>query len=282
MSIKTSLSLFATALLLAAPVAAERIFVAGPDGVVLRADTAIGDFKFFARAQNMGSITSLAATKDRLFVLDQVGKLRAFALKDGSFVFAATLPVPGAKALATDATSLFVGTDQSLVLRIDTTTGAILETRTTPAGVRSLFALDGMLFASTEDGAIYRAPTENGEFSYFACFCFGAIQGLGYDGEALLAGDAFGIVARVHPVDGTVLGAIWAAPMNTLATLQGDMLFHAGAGSIQRVDPVTGIFESPDSYYLAPVEVSAMLVIADEPQPRIKPFLTLPASLAKP
>jgi len=174
------------------------------------------------------------------------------------------------RALAAADGAIFVGTEAGEVIRVDPASGAVIEKRSTPAGVRALVAHKGFLLAGTADGAIYRAPVtpvqvaESG-FQYFTCFCFSAIQDMTVVGSDLLVGDINGTVARVNVSTGDILNAIWVGSLDTMTVSQGTLLsYYTGApGQIPRFDAVTG--QQLAGSLTSPIDVRAMLVLRDQP-----------------
>jgi hypothetical protein len=217
----------------------ERLLVGASDGAVHRAN-ASGGFDYFT-CSCIGPASALAAHGQELFVASELGGLMVSDLRTGTPTSIAFMTLAGpVSALAAGPAGLFVGTTTGEVARVVPATGEVLDVRLTPAGVRALAYLDGRIFAATMDGAIYAAPAASGDFSYFTCFCFPSLQELVVDGEHLLAGDAFGFVARIDVTTGAILSVITAPPMDALAVLNGELLVHTSGGMLGRVDAETG------------------------------------------
>jgi len=252
---------------LAAPAAADRLLVAGPDGFVMQADTAVGDFQYFA-CQCAGPIRALAADQRRLYAADEFGQLLVFDVRTGAIQGLFSLGLGQINALAAAHGSVFVGTESALVVEIDPANGALLDARKTTTAVRALLIHGGDLLAGTADSAVYRSPLEGGLFTYFSCFCFTNIQDMAVVGGKLAIVDEFGLTAMVDASSGAILSAFSAGPTNSMAVLDGDLLFYyqGSGGAITRFDPDTGLPNG--SGFTSPVGVEVMLVLPDLPKLR--------------
>lgn len=254
-------SLFASAALAAPLSASDRLFVAGNDGFVMKADTDDGVFEYFTCACT-GPIRALAADRQHLYVADEFGRLLVADVETGvplNLFQAALIPI---NAIAAADGAVFVGTDDGVVARFDAA-GTLIGARKAPAGVRALVAHRGFLFVGAADGAIYRAPVSGGEFEYFTCFCLFQIQDIVVIGGDLAIVDSFGTVARVSAETGAITGAFSVGETNSMARLRNTLLFNHASGEIPQVDadtgtPLPGGFQSP-------IDVQVMLVISDRP-----------------
>lgn len=263
--LRRSLALALVPALLTAPLAAERLLVAGPDGFVMAADTDHGTFEYYACLCS-GPIRALASDERRVYTTDDFGQLLTFRLADGLLQGFASPGLGPIDALAASGGVVFAGLESGLVARIDPFTGTVLGTRTAPAGVRALLARDGFLIAAGADGAIYRAPIAGGDFEYFTCFCFFDVQAMAMAGDAIVVADGFGTVGRIDPDTGDILAAFFVGPTNSMAVADGDLLFYYAAGNIQRFDAQTG---APLPHgYKSPILVETMLVVPDRPGTR--------------
>lgn len=262
MSLRSPLLACALLTLLVAPLGADRLLVAGPDGLVMQADTNVGDFEYFA-CQCAGPIRALAADDQRLYAADEFGQLLVFDVQTGAMqaLFSTGHQI---NALAAGLGSIFLGTEDGLVVRLDPATGLELSSRVAPAGVRALLAHGGDLFVGTADSAVYRAPLEAGALQYFGCFCFTNIQDMVVVGRTLAVVDEFGLVARLDLGTGNVLSAFSAGQTNSMAVLGRDLLFYYQGGAITRFDAKTGLPHG--NGFTSPVGVEVMLLIPDEPQ----------------
>ncbi len=245
--------------------AGEHLLVAGADGSVYRTDPGnpAGFFEYFTCACT-GPVKALAADRTNLYVADEFGRLLVSDVRSGVPKTLVTLSVGEISALVATPSGLFVGSPSGVVARVDPATGVTLDERLAPAGVRALATLNGHLFAATSDNAIYRAPLDAGEFTYFSCFCFFDLKVLVADGNDLLAGDGSGIVIRVDGTEGWVLSAQWTTPMNAMAARPGEFLVHTTGGLIGRFDQATGAALGKLD---APFDVRAMLIVKDAPLP---------------
>ncbi len=260
---------------LAAPVAADRLLVAGSDGFVMQADTDVGDFEYFA-CQCAGPINALAADSQRLYAADEFGQLLVFDVHDGTMQALFFPNIGTITALAAAGGDVFVGTEEGVVARIDPLTGDVLSSRNTPAGVRALLAHRGSLFVGAADGAIYRAPVAQGEFEYFTCFCLFDIRDILVVGGDLFVADGFGLVARVSDETGEVLSAFFVGETNSMAASGGTLLFYYAGGLIPTFDAQTG--EQLPGMFKSPVDVRVMLVIPDGPGRVTRRMTTSPRS----
>jgi hypothetical protein len=248
--------------LLAAPAAADRVLVAGAGGFVYQTNAAQDNFEYFACLCG-GPINDLAADAEHLYAADEFGSVLIFDVDTGELQNVLPLPLGPLSSIAVGGGAIFVGTETALVARVDPVTGALLDTRPTPAGVRALVYHGGFVIAAGADNAVYRAPAASGDFTYFTCFCFSSIKDLAIDGQTLLVGDEFGIVAVASLSTGELLTAFWAGPLNAMAMQAGDLLVHAGAGAILRLDSTTGMPNGTG--YTSPIDVRTMLVIQEGP-----------------
>ena len=252
--------------LLAAPAAADRLLVAGPDGFVMQADTDDGVFEYFA-CQCAGPIQALAADGQRLYAADEFGQLLVFDVDDGEMraLFSTGFSQGNRiNALAAASGSVFAGLEDGTVARIDPATGQVLGQRTVPAGVRALRAHNGFLFAAGADGAIYRAPVAQGEFNYFTCFCFFDIRDMAIVGGDLLVGDGNGIIARVSSHTGDIISAFFVGQMTSMTAIGNALFFYYESNEAPgMVDALTG--EPLAGGFASPIAVNAMLVIPDPP-----------------
>jgi outer membrane protein assembly factor BamB len=262
-----SLSLVALLSLATPALAGERLLVAASDGAVYRMDpnSSTSAFEYFACAC-IGPANAMAADRQNLYLADGFGQLLVADIHSGLPKSLVTLSVGEISALAATPSGLFVGSTSGVVARVDPGTGVTLDQRMAPAAVRALASVHGNLFVAAGDSAIYRAPLDSGEFSYFSCFCFFDLQELVVDGPDLLAADGSGVVIRVDGHEGWLLSGQWTAPMNALAVSSGDYLVHAGGGVIARFDAETGLALGKLS---SPLDVRAMLVVKDPRTPSV-------------
>jgi outer membrane protein assembly factor BamB len=252
-------ALLASAALAAPLSASDRLFVAGNDGFVMKADTDDGVFEYFTCACT-GPIRALAADRHHLYIGDEFGRLLVADVETGvplNLFQASSLPID---ALAAADGSIFVGSSDTTVSRFDAA-GTLLGARKAPAGVRSLVAHAGFLYVGADDGAIYRAPVASGEFEYFTCFCLFQIQDIVVVGGDLAIVDSFGTVARVSTETGAILTAFSVGETNSMARLRNTLLFYYSSGEIPQVDAETG-FPLPGGFE-SPIDVQVMLVIPD-------------------
>ena len=252
---------------LAAPAAADRLLVAGPDGVVMQADTDLGVnqgvFEYFA-CQCSGPIQALAADGQRLYAADEFGQLLVFDVHDGDMLALFSTGLVQINALAAARGSVFAGLEDGTVARIDPLTGQVLGSRKVAAGVRALRAHNGFLFAAGADGAIYRAPVNQGDFNYFTCFCFFDIRDMAIIGGDLLVGDGNGIVARVSSHTGDIITAFFVGQMTSMTAIGNALFFYYESNEAPgMVDAMTG--EPLGGGWASPIAVNAMLVIPDPP-----------------
>jgi len=249
--------------LLATPAAADRLLVAGPDGILVEANTDTGVFTTDCAC--FGPVRALAADQQYVYAVDDGGQLRVLDTHTLQQVSAHQLgPV---NALAAAGGALHVGTEDGIVTTIDPLSGATLDTRTVPAGVRTLLIHGGRIFAGAADSAVYSAPVEGGAFEYFSCFCFFNIQGMAMLGDLIAIVDEFGTTALVD-LEGNIVNAFSVGTANSLAVLDGELLFYyAGSGgTIWSFDPAIG---GPGTkVFSSPVEVGVMLVLPDAPRAR--------------
>lgn len=246
---------------LAGTAAADRLLVAGPDGVVLQATT--GDETFETFAVCSGPVRALACDEERLFAADDLGQLFVFEREEGAPLGVLQPAIGAIRALATADGALFAGTEDGLVVRVDRQTGLALEKRAVPGGVRAMLALDGFLFVTSTDSGIYRAPAAGGDFAYFSCFCFFNVQMMAADRGELVVADEFGTVARIDAVTGEVLTAFFLNGAGVLGLSKRALLLYYEGGPIPRVDAVTGA-PLPGGF-TSPLPVDVMLVIDTPP-----------------
>jgi outer membrane protein assembly factor BamB len=240
----------------------------------MQADTGEGVFEYFA-CQCSGPINALAADSQRLFAVDDFGQLLVFDVANGAMQALFAPGVGQINALAAAGGSVFAGTEEGLVARIDPLTGEVLSSRNAPAGVRALLAHGGFLFAGGSDGAVYRAPVAGGEFEYFTCFCFWNIQAMVMEGGHLVIVDENGIVVRVDVETGQLLTGFFVGQTNSMAATGGKLLFYyAGAGgAIPMVDAQTGA--ALPGGFKSPIDVRTMLVIPEQ-RPKHTQRITTP------
>jgi len=246
---------------LAAPIAADRLLIAGSEGFVMEADTADGVFEYFA-CQCSGPINALAADAEHLYAADEWGQLLVFDVEDGSMQAVFFPNVGQINALAAAGGALFAGTEEGLVVRINRTTGEVVSSRSAPAGVRALIAHNGFLIAGGADGALYRARVGQGEFEYFTCFCFSTIQDVVLSGGDLIVADGNGLVARVNVHNGLIESAFFVGAMNSMAAFKNVLLLYYGSGPIPMFDANDGT-QLPGEFN-SPIDVRAILVLDDE------------------
>jgi len=249
--------------LLAAPFHADRLLTAGSDGIVMQADTDVGVFTPFTAIAS-GPIQALAFDEARLFVADSLGDLYVYDVESGVLldIFSPGLgPIP---AMVTARGALFVGTQDSRIVRIDPSTGLNTGERSVPSPVRAMVDFGGKIVVSTQDGGFYRASYEVGQFNYFTCFCLFNTQDMVVADGGLVVLDEFGTVARVRYQDGEILSAFSAGGTNSMAALDGKLLFYYSTGQggvITRFDPRTGR-QLPGTFTTAS-SFDVMLVIPD-------------------
>jgi outer membrane protein assembly factor BamB len=257
--------------LLATPFHADRLLTGGADGIVMQADTDVGVFAPFTTVAS-GPIQALTFDDQRLYVADSQGDLYVYDAAAGTLldIFSPGLgPIP---AMVTARGSLFVGTQDARVVRLDPTTGANTGERSLPAGVRAMVEFGGKIVVATADGALYRASFEDGVFSYFTCFCFFNIQDLVIADGGLVVVDEMGTVARIRYLDGQIQSAFWVGATNSMASLEGKLLFYYDAGSggvITRHDARTGRL-LPGNFTTS-TSFDVMLVIPDQAHARPQP-----------
>lgn len=261
-------SLFLVPLLaLAAPASADRLLVAGPDGIVMQADTADGVFQYFA-CQCSGPIQAMTADEKQLYTADDFSQLFVYDVQDGALLRSFALGIGQISALAVSAGTVFVGTEDGLVAGIDPVSGDVLDWRTIPTSVHALLAHDGFLFVGGGDGALYRAPVASGAFEYFTCFCFSTVRAIVVDAGDLVAVDDSGLAARIDDATGQILTAFLVGATNVMAVSNGRLLLYYDGGTIPMADAQTGQ-RLPDSFF-SPIAVEAMLVI-DAPEHKTRP-----------
>lgn len=260
-----SLSLMALLALATPTLAGERLLVAGADGSVYQADPNAKPsvFEYFTCACT-GPVNALAADRTNLYLADEFGQLLVADVKTGVPKSLFALGLLDVTALTATPSGLFVGTEGGVVVRVDPETGDTLDQRVAPAAVRALASFNGNVFAATSDSAIYAAPYESGEFTYFSCFCFFDLRELVLSGNQLFAADGSGLVIGIDANTGMLLSAQWTAPLDAMVVSSGDFLVHGGGGVIGRFDAETG---TPLGKLSSPFDVRAMILVRDRPTP---------------
>lgn len=253
------LSTLAASAWLAASASADRLLVGGPLGSVFQTDTAVSQFEYFA-CQCGGPIQAMAADKQHLYTADAFGSILIYDVDDGVLEGGFGAPGGPATALAAANGALFAGDANGLVTRLDPASGNVVAARAIPSGVRALLSYRGFLFAAGNDGAIYRAPVESGDFTYFTCFCFFGIVDLQVAGDQLVVADQFGTIGLVSLTTGLIENAFWGGgQVNAMVVQDDSLLVHTTGAAIQRLSLVDG---SPlPGGYSSPIEVSRMLVL---------------------
>lgn len=262
MSLRSLSAFLAASALLAAPAAADRLLVAGSDGFVMQADTRTGVFEYFG-CQCGGPITALATDRHRVYAADELGNILVFDAKNGALLALLSPQIGQINALAAASGVLFAGTENATVVRLDPFSGVVEGSRSTPDAVRSLVIWNGAIYAGGADDAIYRAPINEGDFTYFSCFCFFQLQDMVIHDGDLVVVDGFGTVARVDATTGAVEAAFSVGSTNSMARTADALLFYyqGSGGAITMTDPQTG--QALAGGYTSPIDVQTMLVIRD-------------------
>jgi hypothetical protein len=100
---------------------------------------------------------------------------------------------------------------------------------------------DDQIFVGSPDGTVYVADSDTGEFTYFACFCFGPIISIQPIGSDLLIGDSFGTVWTIDGQTSDFIAAVFVAPgMLDMAINGEDLLVVDNQGVLTRADLNTG------------------------------------------
>ncbi len=116
---------------------------------------------------------------------------------------------------------------------------------TTCAALVSAAALtaqaDDQVFVGSPQGTVYVADSDTGEFTYFACFCFGPIVSIQPLGSDLLIGDSFGTVWTIDGQTSDTVDAVWVSSgMLDMAISGSELLVVSQSGALIRADLNTG------------------------------------------
>ncbi|RNC80332.1 MAG: hypothetical protein ED559_00500 [Phycisphaera sp.] len=111
---------------------------------------------------------------------------------------------------------------------------------------------DDQVFVGSPQGTVYVADSDTGEFTYFACFCFGPIVSIQPLGSDLLIGDSFGTVWTIDGQTSNTVDAVWVASGMLDMAINGDeLLVVSQEGELIRAALDTGAtietFETPAS-----------------------------------
>lgn len=117
---------------------------------------------------------------------------------------------------------------------------------------------DDQIFVGSPDGTVYVADSNTGEFTYFACFCFGPIVSIQPIGSDLLIGDSFGTIWTIDGQTSDTIAAVWVAPgMRDMAIQGEELLVIDSQGALVRADLNTGsVIETIDT----PIEATSVVV----------------------
>lgn len=83
---------------------------------------------------------------------------------------------------------------------------------------------DDQVFVGSPQGTVYVADSDTGEFTYFACFCFGPIVSIQPLGSDLLIGDSFGTVWTIDGQTSDTIDAVWVSSGMLDMAINGDEL----------------------------------------------------------
>ena len=273
MSPRSSLLSFLASAALASTAAADRLIVSGQDGFLYQADTATGVFEPFS-GPCISPLTHLAADGQNLYGLSEFGTVFVFDLASGAMLnwLFPTVGTPNSLAAAPE--GLFVGTAEGDVVRLDPASGAVLDTRTTPDGVRVLLAHQGMLYAASTNGAVYRAPAAGGAFDYFSCFCFFNITTMATDAGHLVVADENGTVVRIDLATGNLLTGFSLFGSHVAGMSDGVLLLYYDGGVIPLANSHTGA--AMPGHFQAPGTVTSLFVLDLPTGPRVRSRGKLP------
>ncbi|GAB5497587.1 MAG: hypothetical protein Phyf2KO_26670 [Phycisphaerales bacterium] len=100
---------------------------------------------------------------------------------------------------------------------------------------------DDQIFVGSPQGTVYVADSDTGEFTYFACFCFGPIVSIQPIGSDLLIGDSFGTVWTIDGQTSDPITGVWVTPGMLDMAISGDeLLVVSQQGELIRADLATG------------------------------------------
>lgn len=255
--------------LLALPAAADRLIVADPNGFVYQGDTATGEFTPFA-GPCIGTISMLAADGQHVYGVNEFDGVLVFDLVSGAWLNVLMPSIGDINSLAAGDAGLFVGTTDGNIVRLDPETGAVLDKRATPDGVRAMLLRGNSLFIGSTNGAIYRADASGGEFSYFSCFCFFNINRILADGGDLLVADEFGTVVRIDATTGELLWGFSLGGQQVASVSGSALLLYYEGGVIPRVNARTGE-PIPGSFQIPGADVTAVLALKNHDGPAKAP-----------
>lgn len=153
------------------------VYVSGGSSAIYRADAVAGAFTYFT-CSCFGTVNSLIATQDSLYLVDQFAGLWRINRSDGIPIGAFWIDTPG-ETLAWSDGELLVGDANQTVRRFDPASGALLGSITAPVEVYAMVVRGGAPCAGDLDAS---GTIDLGDLSIL-------LNAFGVDGDGDMTGD---------------------------------------------------------------------------------------------
>jgi hypothetical protein len=254
---KRSLYFGASLLLLtAATVRADELFVASPTTLIQRGNPYFGAFATIGACGGQAQSMTLDGT--RLLIGDPNGHI--YQWTPGGFLSYAFDVPNDAQALAMHAGNLLSGGSDGTIVRVNATTGAVLDTLDVPAPVSAILVSGDDVFAGTSFGIVQKGNALTGDFQFWGT-CGGPVNSLAKDSTHLIIGASNSQIYRVNLATQQLEGNFPAGnDAQAIALQNGDLVVAGSDGSIRRMVPTTGASRGS---FTSQVGVSAIAVLAE-------------------
>jgi len=242
---------------LSATARADELYAASPTTLIQRGNPFSGDFETIGACGGQASAMVFDGT--RLLISDPNGRI--YERLPGQFVGYAGFDVPNdATSLAMHANNLLAGGSDGTIVRVDATTGAVLDTLNMAGGipVSALLVIGDEIFAGSSFGIVQRGSALTGGLAFWGT-CGGPVTSLAADATHLILGSSDGQIYRVNLQTGLVDGSFAAGNDAASIALQAGHLLVGGTdGTIRRLDRTNGAFKGNFESF---VGVSALAVL---------------------
>lgn len=231
-------ALLAAATLVAASgtASADELLVGSPNTAILSGSPFTAEFRILATCG--GSVASMVVDGNTTWIGDDIGTIYRREAPSSDALYAFNVPNEPMGLGMHNGDLLCAG--GSTVVRIDTTTGAVLATHTVPVSVSCMFVRGDEVFVGSQFGIAFRGDATLGGYQFVGT-CSGPISSIAVDGRHLYLGSSDG---SLYCQDLATLNVDWffhiGGDLTSIALQGADLLVGSSDARIVRVHRASG------------------------------------------
>lgn len=235
--------------------AADELLIGSPTTVILTGSPYAANLQVVGACG--GAVASIAIDGSRAWIGDESGIVYLRDLATGVTSYAFNAPIPALGLAMHDGDLLCAG--GSSVVRIDTSSGAVLATHTLFVPVSSLAVKGDQVFVGSPWGLSMKGHATTGSFQFFGA-CGGPVNSLAVDESHLFLGSSDGSLYRVDLASGAVDASFFVGgDLSGMVAHGADLLIGDSAARVVRVHRASGALKGS---FDAMFSVGALAVLA--------------------